>query len=97
MTGEEAYSLAICALEFLGEAKSNIPIQLFGTDISETAIEKARAGKYAEGIAADVSHERLRRFFLGVSEHQLLRRELDGRLKLRVGGAQEGPLLPPSP
>ncbi|MBZ5515228.1 MAG: PAS domain-containing protein [Acidobacteriia bacterium] len=65
-TGEEAYSLAICALEFLGEAKSNIPIQLFGTDISETAIEKARAGKYAEGIAADVSHERLRRFFLGV-------------------------------
>jgi two-component system CheB/CheR fusion protein len=62
-TGEEAYSIAICALEFLGEAKSNVPIQVFGTDISEAAIEKARGGKYAEGITADVSPERLRRFF----------------------------------
>jgi len=62
-TGEEAYSIAISALEFLGEAKSNVPIQIFGTDISEVAIEKARSGKYAEGISADVSPERLRRFF----------------------------------
>jgi two-component system, chemotaxis family, CheB/CheR fusion protein len=62
-TGEEAYSIAICALEFLGDAKSNIPVQIFGTDISERAIEKARAGNYPESITADVSPERLRRFF----------------------------------
>ena len=36
-TGEEAYSIAICALEFLGAAKSNIAIQIFGTDISEAS------------------------------------------------------------
>ena len=65
-TGEEAYSIAICALEFLGEAKSNIPIQIFGTDISEAAIERARAGNYPESISADVSPERLRRFFTPV-------------------------------
>ncbi len=62
-TGEEAYSIAICALEFRGAAKSNIPIQIFGTDISEGAIEKARAGNYPESITADVTPERLRRFF----------------------------------
>jgi len=67
-TGEEAYSIAICTLEFLGAAKSNIPIQIFGTDISEAAIEKARAGTYPEGVTADVSPERLRRFFTPVAE-----------------------------
>ena len=62
-TGEEAYSIAICVLEFLGAAKSNIPLQIFGTDISEAAIEKARAGNFSESITADVTPERLRRFF----------------------------------
>jgi len=65
-TGEEAYSIAICALEFLGEAESNIPVQIFGTDISGAAIEKARAGTYGESVTADVSPERLRRFFTPV-------------------------------
>ncbi len=63
-TGEEAYSLAICLLEFLGDKASSVPVQLFATDLSEKAIEKARAGIYPENIAADVSADRLRRFFL---------------------------------
>ena len=63
-TGEEAYSLAICLLEFLGDKASNIPVQLVATDVSEKAIEKARAGVYMENITADVSAERLRRFFV---------------------------------
>ena len=43
-TGEEAYSIAICLMEFLDDAKVSIPFEIFATDISETAIEKARAG-----------------------------------------------------
>src|SRR5262245_31917110 len=62
-TGEEAYSLAITAFEFLDEAGQNTPIQLFATDVSESAIEHARDGIYPESIASDVSPERLRRFF----------------------------------
>ena len=62
-TGEEVYSLAICLLEFLGDRDSHIPIQIFGSDISERSLEKARAAVYIENIAADVSPERLRRFF----------------------------------
>src|SRR5262249_30013317 len=62
-TGEEAYSLAIALLEFLGERASNLQIQIFATDISETIIQKARAGIYPESIAIDMSAERLKRFF----------------------------------
>jgi two-component system, chemotaxis family, CheB/CheR fusion protein len=62
-TGEEAYSLAICLLEFLQGAHTELRIQIFATDVSEPAIEHARAGVYPATIEADVSPERLRRFF----------------------------------
>src|SRR5882724_7337725 len=65
-TGEETYSQAIALLEFLGNRSADIPIQLFGTDLGQGGIEKARAGIYPDSIAADVSPERLRRFFLKV-------------------------------
>ena len=73
-TGEEVYSIAICLLEYLGDAAGSLDIQIFATDISEPALEKARAGVYPESITADVSPERLRRFFVkttrGVSDQQ---------------------------
>ena len=62
-TGEETYSHAISLMEFLGEERAEVPIQIFGTDLSETAIQRARAGIYKETIEADVSAVRLRRFF----------------------------------
>jgi two-component system, chemotaxis family, CheB/CheR fusion protein len=65
-TGEEVYSIAICLLEFLGDKASNIPVQIFATDISEPAIERARTGLYIENIALDVSPGRLQRFFVKV-------------------------------
>ncbi|HEX7941698.1 MAG TPA: chemotaxis protein CheB, partial [Gemmatimonadaceae bacterium] len=66
-TGEEAYSLVICLLEFLDrEGASDVPIQLFGTDISERAIEVARAGFYSETAVRDVGPDRLARFFTPV-------------------------------
>jgi two-component system CheB/CheR fusion protein len=62
-TGEEAYSVAIALLEYLGDNAASTPVQVFATDVSETAVEQARAGIYPETIIADVSQERLRRFF----------------------------------
>jgi two-component system CheB/CheR fusion protein len=62
-TGEEVYSLAIGLLEFLGDRASSTPIQAFGTDISESAIEKARSGTYSESSMQEVSAVRQRRFF----------------------------------
>ncbi len=63
-TGEEAYSIAMCLTETLGDRPA--AVQIFATDIDERALEKARAGVYEENIAAEVSPERLRRFFLKV-------------------------------
>ena len=62
-TGEEAYSIAICLMELLDDARISVPFEVFATDISETAIEKARAGTYASGAIAGVSPQRLSRFF----------------------------------
>ena len=62
-TGEEAYSIAICLTEFLDDAKLQIPFEIFASDISEKAIEKARAGIYKDSELARVSPQRLARFF----------------------------------
>ncbi len=62
-TGEEAYSIAILLLEFLSDAGAKIPIQIFATDISEQAVQKARAGVYPPEIESVVSKERLKLFF----------------------------------
>ncbi|HEX9640419.1 MAG TPA: chemotaxis protein CheB, partial [Candidatus Krumholzibacteria bacterium] len=62
-TGEEAYSLAICLVEFLAERQRTPAIKIFGSDLSERAIESARAGLYLESELEGVSPERLARFF----------------------------------
>ncbi len=62
--GEEAYSIAICLTEFLDDAKASVPFEIFATDISEVAIEQARAGAYKDSALAHVSPQRLARFFI---------------------------------
>jgi two-component system CheB/CheR fusion protein len=65
-TGEEVYTLAICLFEVLQSNQIQIPVQLFGTDISEMALERARHGIYPASIEDDINPERLRRFFTKV-------------------------------
>ena len=62
-TGEEAYSLAILLAERQEALKRSFRIQVFATDIDRLAIAVARAGLYPASIAADLSPERLARFF----------------------------------
>lgn len=61
--GEEAYSIAILVQECINTVKRPLNVQIFGTDIDEAAINRARAGIYSADIAAVVSPTRLRRFF----------------------------------
>ncbi|MBI5351983.1 MAG: PAS domain-containing protein [Chloroflexi bacterium] len=68
-TGEEAYSLAMLFQEALDSLKPhktahNFKLQIFATDLDLHAIELARAGVYPQNISADVSPERLSRFFV---------------------------------
>jgi len=62
-TGEEAYSIAIAVLETLEHLGKRLKVHVFATDLDAAAIQIARAGRYPEGIAADVGAERLKRFF----------------------------------
>lgn len=62
-TGEEAYSIAMLLAEYAAKLPSSPTIQVFASDIDEQAIQEARTGLYPTTIEADVSQERLRRFF----------------------------------
>ena len=53
-------------METLGDHSMSTPVKILATDVNERALEVARAGMYVENIAADVSPERLRRFFTQV-------------------------------
>jgi two-component system CheB/CheR fusion protein len=66
-SGEEVYSLGISLLEFLGKEASGIRIQIFGTDINEKAIAKARAAIYTEAALRNVSEKRISQFFTKVT------------------------------
>jgi two-component system, chemotaxis family, CheB/CheR fusion protein len=67
-TGEEAYSVAITLLEHLGDAAAGRGIQIFATDVSDSAVDRARLGIYPQSIAEDVSAQRLRRFFTKIDD-----------------------------
>jgi two-component system CheB/CheR fusion protein len=76
-TGEEAYSIAIVLNECLDELKQKgIKIQIYATDLDKEAIDVARQGRYPDSIAADVSRERLQRFFTKEDEHYRIRQNI---------------------
>ena len=63
-TGEEAYSFAIAIQEYLEENSiTDLQVQIFGTDVNERNIEKARQGIYPTTIETDVNEKRLKHFF----------------------------------
>ncbi|WP_159473709.1 chemotaxis protein CheB [Dyadobacter sp. 3J3] len=62
-TGQEAFTMAICLYEFLGDKIKDQRIQIFASDISESAIRRAREGKYSKTDVQMLSKERLDKYF----------------------------------
>lgn len=75
-TGEEAYSLAMLLSEYARTLQAPPLIQIFATDLDSEAIATARNGMYPSAIRADVSEDRLRRFFVQEHRGYRVRREL---------------------
>src|SRR5512132_1069518 len=75
-TGEEAYTLAILLLEEAARHDFRPQMQVFGSDLDVGGLAVAREGRYPIAIEADVSEERLRRFFAREGDHYLAKREL---------------------
>jgi two-component system CheB/CheR fusion protein len=67
-SGEEAYSIAMCLIEAMGNKASAVPVQIFATDVSESGIDKARRGIYGKNIKDSITPERLKRFFTKIGD-----------------------------
>jgi two-component system CheB/CheR fusion protein len=75
-TGEEAYSLAMLVMEEAERRRTAVPIQIFATDLDEGALGTGRQGRYPASIEADVSEERLHRFFVREGPHYRIKKEV---------------------
>jgi two-component system CheB/CheR fusion protein len=75
-SGEEAYSVAMLLAEHASTSVDQPAIQVFATDLDQSAIAKAREGLYTEAEVADVSEERLHRFFQRETSGYRVRRDL---------------------
>ena len=75
-TGEEAYGLAMLLVEQTDRLDYHPQIQVFASDLDENAVKQAREGLYPVAIEADVSKERLERFFTREGDYYRIRRDL---------------------
>jgi len=75
-TGEEAYSIAMLCAERILDILDQPKVQIFATDIDDAALAHARAAMYTASDVADVSPERLRRFFSTTDQRFQIRREI---------------------
>ncbi len=77
-TGEEAYSLAIVFLELLAREKPDpvYSMQIFATDLSADGINKARQGFFPLNIVADITPERLQKYFIQEETGYRIRKEI---------------------
>jgi two-component system CheB/CheR fusion protein len=75
-TGEEAYSIAILLLEEAACHEIRCGLQVLASDLDENALAVASEGRYPIAIEADMTEERLRRFFTRESDHYRVTREL---------------------
>jgi two-component system CheB/CheR fusion protein len=75
-SGEEAVSIAILFDEAMERAGKHHDLQIFATDIDQDAIDKARQGEYPESISADVSPERLKKYFVKKDANYKIRQEI---------------------
>jgi two-component system CheB/CheR fusion protein len=90
-SGEEAYSVAILLLELAEKAHKHVPLQVFASDLDRASLDQARLGSYPDSIAADVSPERLQKYFVK-GEHRYVVTQL---LRDTVIFAQQNLLVDP--
>ena len=75
-TGEEAYSIAMLLLEEAAKREIRCETQVFASDLDKAALALAREGRYPLAIEADMTDERLKRFFTRENDHYRVTREL---------------------
>jgi two-component system, chemotaxis family, CheB/CheR fusion protein len=90
-TGEEAYSLAILFGEEMERQHAQINLMVFASDVDERALARAREGVYPSSIAADLSEQRLARWFQPRDDHYRVNAELRDRVVFATHSLQRDP------
>jgi two-component system CheB/CheR fusion protein len=75
-TGEEAYSIAILFAEAFDRCKRWPNFKLFATDVEQHNVDVGSAGVFSEAITAEVSPERLERWFYKRGNHFVVKNEI---------------------
>ncbi len=75
-TGEEAYSIAMLVREAMHEARRDLKVQIYATDLDSDSIAMARTGAYPAAIREDVTPERLNRFFFETESGYRIKKEI---------------------
>ena len=75
-TGEEAYSLAILFREEINRRDIQCEVVIFGSDVDQGALATAREGTYPSAISADVTEQRLARYFRAEGDHYRVSSEI---------------------
>lgn len=75
-TGEEAYSIGIALLELMSKGGLSIKLNIIGSDLDQSSLETARAGRYPESIATVLNPELLARYFIRSDEGQFVVRKV---------------------
>ncbi|MBK1703984.1 chemotaxis protein CheR [Halochromatium glycolicum] len=75
-TGEEAYSIAILFAEAFDKLRRWPDFKLFATDVEQHNVDTGSAGMFSESIAAEVSPERLERFFFKRGNHYVVKNDI---------------------
>jgi chemotaxis protein methyltransferase CheR len=96
-TGQEPYSIAITVRDFcMGQniIKKDM-VQITATDISDSCIEKAKAGKYdAIAMSRGISPEQLNRYFVKDSLNSYsLNSEIKSMVKFQKFNLQDNPIV----
>ena len=90
-TGEEVYSIAMIIREYMDELKHNFKVQIFGTDIDEEAISRARSGLYPGNIGLDVNAQRLKRFFIKEENEYRIKKDIRDDVVFAVQNVTKDP------
>jgi two-component system CheB/CheR fusion protein len=75
-SGQEVYSIAMLITELQDKKTNKIPVQIFGTDLSEQIIRGARIGEYSQSDVKNVSKKYLERFFTKTGDKYQVAKEL---------------------
>ncbi|MFZ4539888.1 chemotaxis protein CheB [Propionivibrio sp.] len=94
-SGEEAFSIAIVLRELMDESlvghQPTFQVQLYATDLDDDAIASARSGLYPPNIAADLTPERLRRFFTKEDAGYRVKKEIREMVVFAIQNVIEDP------